>query len=68
MAQLSMTQIQPDGTSWFWGTTYPTASTDGRYQVGDKYWNTAPTSGQPIFWACSVAGTPGTWIAGPNFA
>jgi hypothetical protein len=60
--------FSPAGTSQYWGTAAPAAATDGAYQLGDIVWNTVPTSGQPIGWACSVAGSPGTWIAMANYA
>jgi parallel beta-helix repeat protein len=33
---------------------------------GDTAWNEEPTVGQPIGWMCTVAGTPGTWVAMAN--
>jgi len=47
-----------------YGNAAPSA---GTWKVGDVVYNEIPASGQPIFWACSVAGTPGTWIPGPNY-
>lgn len=44
------------------------APTTGQWAVGDMVFNSAPASGQPAYWFCSVAGTPGTWLAGPNLA
>lgn len=44
------------------------APTSGTWAVGDIVWNSAPGTGDPILWACSVAGTPGTWIDGPDYA
>lgn len=37
------------------------APTSGRWYVGDKVYNTAPTAGGTIGWVCTTAGTPGTW-------
>ncbi len=34
----------------------------GTYDIPDKVWNSAPVSGQPVGWVCTVAGTPGTWV------
>lgn len=42
-----------------WGTTFPVA---GTWKQGDVMINNHPGSGQPSAWACSVAGTPGTWV------
>jgi parallel beta-helix repeat protein len=33
---------------------------------GDTVWNEEPTVGQPVGWMCTVAGTPGTWVAMAN--
>jgi hypothetical protein len=40
--------------------------TTGTWRVGDIVYNRAPTSGQPMGWVNSVAGTPGTWLAMAN--
>jgi len=45
------------------GTAAPTTGTWG---VGDRSENTAPASGAPSGWVCTVAGTPGTWLPLPN--
>lgn len=46
---------------------YATAAPgSGYYKAGDIVWNTAPSSGNPSFWMCSVSGSPGTWKPGPN--
>lgn len=45
------------------GTAAPTT---GAWKVGDRVWNSAPASGNPIGWMCTVAGTPGTWNAMSN--
>lgn len=39
------------------------APTTGTWKVGNRVYNNAPASGQPIGWVCTVAGTPGTWKA-----
>lgn len=45
------------------GTAAPTT---GARKQGDTRWNSAPAVGQPTYWVCTVDGTPGTWVAGPN--
>jgi parallel beta-helix repeat protein len=37
----------------------------GTWAAGDKCYNTAPSAGQAFAWVCTVAGTPGTWVAIP---
>jgi hypothetical protein len=37
-----------------------------RYEVGDRVIQQTPTVGQPKAWACTVAGTPGTWVSEGN--
>ena len=37
------------------------APTAGDWHVGDLVWNTAPSTGNPVGWVCTVAGAPGTW-------
>lgn len=36
------------------------------WAVGDKFDTTTPVVGQPTGWYCTVAGTPGTWVALAN--
>lgn len=38
------------------------APTTGTWSVGDVAWNASAATG-PIGWKCTVAGTPGTWVA-----
>lgn len=38
----------------------------GTWSVGDQIINQAPAVGQPVGWRCTVAGTPGTWVAEAN--
>ncbi|MDB5584323.1 MAG: hypothetical protein JWR80_9499 [Bradyrhizobium sp.] len=45
------------------GTVAPTTGAHGR---GEIVWNLNMTVGSPIGWACTVAGTPGTWVAMAN--
>lgn len=44
------------------GGNYSTAT----WSVGDTVYNSAPAVGQPVGWKCTVAGTPGTWVALAN--
>jgi len=49
-------------------TTGTAAPTSGTYVTGAIVYNTTPAadnviSANPIYWYCSVAGTPGTWVA-----
>jgi hypothetical protein len=39
------------------------APATGTYVVGDLCYNTAPAAGSRLGWVCTVAGTPGTWVA-----
>lgn len=43
----------------FHGTAAPTT---GTWAVGDVILNTAPAANGISHWACTVAGTPGTWV------
>lgn len=47
----------------FYFTAAPTA---GTFVKGDVVINSNPAVGQPIGWTCTVAGTPGTWVAWAN--
>lgn len=38
----------------------------GAYIVGDRVINTTPVVGNPVGWRCTVAGSPGTWVAEAN--
>ncbi len=42
------------------GTAAPVS---GTFLLGDRVVNTSPAVGQPKSWACTVAGTPGTWVS-----
>jgi len=42
------------------------APTTGTWAVGDRCINNVPIVGQPKAWACTVAGTPGTWVSEGN--
>jgi hypothetical protein len=43
-----------------YGTAAPTT---GQFIVGDRRFNSAKTSTGPLSWVCTVAGSPGTWVA-----
>ena len=45
-----------------YGTTAPTTGTWAR---GSIVYHSAPAVGSPLGWVCTVAGTPGTWVALP---
>jgi hypothetical protein len=51
------------GLAIAYGTAAPTTGTWSR---GDRVFNSTPTVGQPKSWACTVAGTPGTWVSEGN--
>ena len=42
------------------------APTTGTWKVGDRVINSSPSVGQPKGWACTVAGSPGTWVSEGN--
>lgn len=42
------------------------APTTGTWYLGDRVFNSAPATGQPKGWICTVAGTPGTWVSEGN--
>lgn len=52
--------VIPGGGGSLWSTT--------AHQRGAVCWNSSATSGQPSGWMCTVAGTPGTWVAMANLA
>jgi hypothetical protein len=37
--------------------------TAGTWKVGQIVWNSAPAATGAVAWLCTVAGTPGTWVA-----
>jgi parallel beta-helix repeat protein len=45
---------------------YTGAPTTLTWTRGDQVWNEEPAVGFPIGWMCTVAGTPGTWVAMAN--
>ena len=48
------------GKKWTKGTVVPTS---GTWSQGDICWNTSPSAGGTLFWACTSGGTPGMWKA-----
>lgn len=40
----------------------------GTWAVNDQIWDYTPASGAQMGWVCTVAGSPGTWVAMSNFA
>jgi hypothetical protein len=50
----------------FQATKQSAAPATGTWRVTDVVMNSVPTSGQPAGWVCTVAGTPGTWLAMAN--
>jgi hypothetical protein len=59
--------LGPDaaGPRLHYGTAAPAS---GNWRAGDMVLNSAPAQGQPSFWQCTAAGTPGTWRPGANLA
>jgi hypothetical protein len=55
--------ILSNGQKQVSATAAPTTST---WTVGDLCVNSTPAVGQPKGWACTVAGTPGTWVSQGN--
>jgi len=56
--------VQRLGNNFIWQTT--AAPTVGSWAVGDRSVNSTPVVVQPKAWACTVAGTPGTWVSEGN--
>lgn len=50
------------------GTIYScnAVPTSGQYWRGDQVLHSAPATGSPKSWLCTVAGTPGTWVSEGN--
>ena len=46
--------------NWYSVGTEPTT---GTWKAGDTILNVDPSAGQTLSWVCTVAGTPGIWIA-----
>lgn len=46
------------------GEAYVSAApTSGTWALGDIAWNKSPSTEAPLYWVCTTAGTPGTWLA-----
>jgi hypothetical protein len=61
--------VFPQGFYWVSGAGWredTAAPTEGEWKRGDRVWNSLPAVGSPEYWVCTVSGTPGTWVAGPN--
>lgn len=56
---------QGDGGFIKVGSAIPTT---GTWKTGDVVLNSAPSAGGIALWVCTVAGTPGTWVAVPAAA
>lgn len=56
----------PGALSKGFGIYASAAPTTGSWVVNDQVYNSTPTVGQPLGWICTVAGTPGTWVALSN--
>ena len=61
--------VQVSNSKLHWGSDIPSARTGSQlvaWTRGDVCYNLSATVGQPIGWMCTVAGTPGTWVAMAN--
>jgi len=59
--RLSVTELTtPNDNRISFGSAAPTT---GTAKVGDIVINTAPTAAGTFAWACTTAGSPGTWKA-----
>jgi len=61
--------VQVSNSKLHWGNDIPSARTGAQLVAwiqGDICYNLSATVGQPIGWMCTVAGTPGTWVAMAN--
>jgi hypothetical protein len=50
--------VQGTVCRWMQGSAPPTTEA---FEQGDIVWNTSPSPGEPIGWACVTSGTPGVW-------
>lgn len=48
-------------------TTNTMPPSKGNWALGDRCFNVNPTNINVVSWTCTVAGTPGTWVADSNF-
>ena len=61
--------LQVSNSKLHWGNDIPSARIGTQLVAwirGDICYNLSATVGQPIGWMCTVAGTPGTWVAMAN--
>jgi hypothetical protein len=61
--------VQVSNSKLHWGNDIPSARSGSQivaWTRGDVCYNLSATVGQPIGWMCTVAGTPGTWVAMAN--
>ena len=61
--------VQVSNSKLHWGNDIPSARAGAQLVAwvrGDVCYNLSATVGQPIGWMCTVAGTPGTWVAMAN--
>lgn len=62
------TFLQGAGLAGVIHTALTAAPTVGTWAVGDTVDDSIPVSGAQMGWKCTVAGTPGTWVAMANMA
>lgn len=55
-----------NGQTIHWDTQSPQTTALGTWAKGDICYNSNATVGSPAFWLCTVAGSPGTWVASAN--
>jgi hypothetical protein len=55
-----ISSIGLNGKNVGYGTAAPTI---GTWAVGDRIYNSNPSSGNPTSWICVTAGTPGVWLS-----
>lgn len=66
--QMSTATLGYSGSNWttrLADQSPQTSAFGGPFAVGTVVWNATPASAEAAFWACSVAGSPGTWLPGP---
>jgi hypothetical protein len=56
--------VEKVGSRLYWEST--AVPSIGSWAVGDRSQNSTPVVGQPKAWACTVTGTPGTWVSEGN--
>lgn len=60
----SYVMVLENGTKVYFGSAFPTLSTDAPpegFSVGDFILNISVSLGEPWAWRCITAGSPGTW-------